>query len=243
MSNSERTFADRLGRARTMNESIKGFSPVYDPVEETIKKDIFAAFIDEVSQANLVASLHNGNYRTQAKERRDMITDIKTRALLVLSHFKSTKALADHVPVIKTKVYTLRGYRLPRKDIPTNPPPVEGEAQTEVPKTRSTGEQSYSDIYETFRALNALLETMGNYAPKNASISLMTLDTLAAALKDKIDEIDATDASLTTAIFTRKELFDGTDGLRERMLRVKQAVRSQYGSASLQFKAVKGIGL
>ena len=41
----------------------------------------------------------------------------------------------------------------------------------------------------------------------------------------------------------RAKLFDGTNGLRDKMTAVKNAVKAQYGQSSVEYGAVKGIKL
>lgn len=240
MANAETTFDDRWGRGETLIEAVKLFAPPYAPSDTNLTFANFTTFLQALKAKNILVLNKREDYTTSAGERFNMSEDIKQRALMIKSYFNSVKALKGYVKTITSAVNKIRNVKPPKKSVPT-PPSGPGGTTTPEAKKRNQGEQSFSEIATMFESLNSLLATIAGYTPGNNELKLLQLQTLATNFKLKNKDLGGLDKNITLLTNQRSDLYDGEDGLREKMKAIKEAVSSQYKPSSSEYKSIKGI--
>ena len=108
---------------------------------------------------------------------------------------------------------------------------------------RNSGGASFGDIALSFGKYVAALTQLTGYLPPDASIALAALSTAKTEM-DALNKLVAEkEVTLTNAQGTRRNLYEGENGLTNKMKAIKDAVKGQYGQSSPQFQSVKSIKL
>jgi len=239
MANSEQSYADRKARADLMVAQITAFSPTFAPSDTDLAPDPFGEFVESVGEQNGIVGAHLAAWQNVVQEREDLVKEMKKTATRVLAFLNSNAALAKRLPQAKRAADKLRGMH-PKK--PAAPEPPEGEPE---PKKRNKGDQSYMDIEGHFKALVTAVTGLTGYTPvpEENPITLANLNATLATYRAKNVDLGPLEIAWRDAARDRLELFDGKEGLREKMKAVKNATKAQYGQNSPEYAAVKGIAL
>ncbi|MEZ6110587.1 MAG: hypothetical protein R3C99_06190 [Pirellulaceae bacterium] len=231
------SFADRLGRARSMQAAIDSFSPAFDPADESLSATAFAAMLDELETMNAAVDQQLDQYKTGVDERKAMLKDLQLRAGRVLSLINSNQAWARYQRSVKSVVDKIRGNR------PKSPKPPSGSESAAQTKNRRTGQRSFAEMESHLNRLTATLQKIADYDPPAPELSIAELQSLHTALSTKNLAMVDLDQELSMKQRDRAAAYDGERGLREQMKAIKAAVRAQYGSRSSEHAAVSGIRL
>lgn len=233
MPNTERTFADRLGRAKLLLSAIEDFTPAFAPAAPDLRVAEFDVFVAALEAANDKTSDEKDTYSTQSASRAETVKQVKALALQAMSYVKSNPAWARHHATLKPTYDKLRGYRTARDVVPVEPPATAVEK-----KAIKSGQQSFADIEGLFGKFLKALGKVPGYAPPAAEITIPALTTLDTALSDLNEELAALSAALSITI---KERFDAFEQLTKKNLAIKAAALAQYGTSSAEYKSIKGI--
>lgn len=89
----------------------------------------------------------------------------------------------------------------------------------------------------------AIVKAWGSfyYAGSPGDISTAGLAAIATQLDGLNQLVAGKEQALASVRAPRKEAYDGGGGLKEKMLAIKEAARSQYGPKSPEFLRIKGI--
>lgn len=233
MANIESSYADRLQRGREIQAATAGFSPAFAPADADLQPATFGTFLNGLDLQNTAVAAALADWTTDAASRTAMVADIKARALRASSRVKSHSAWKLSVPAVKAAAENLRGYRTPKPKTPDDAPP---------PKTRQKGDQSYADIKGlTDKLVAALKKVTGYDSGSPGDISTAGLAAIATQLDGLNQLVAGKEQALASVRAPRKEAYDGGGGLKEKMLAIKEAARSQYGPKSPEFLRIKGI--
>ncbi len=237
MPNTEKTFADRLGRGSRLLSAVELFEPDFAPADVDLAPAAFGPYLDSLETANLAVGEALDVFRVAAGERVQFVRDLKPLTTRIINYVKSNKAWNKHLPSLKSVADKLRGFR--NKKVAPPGPGGDTEAQT---RARQTGEQSFADIAGLFSRLVGALEKIEGYAPPAAEISLASLEALATQMIQHNETVPNAEQDLKLLQKERLDLYnDPKMGLNARMKGVKAAVRSQYGQKSEMWAAVRGI--
>lgn len=232
---SENTYADRHGRGKLLNETVKQFNPVFNPFDVSLKTTAQDTFLDSlVAKNDLVNSLRS-DYTSSMQLRINLVKDLKTRSSMVRNFVESVVAYKVYWTALRNVVKKILHYKPPKASKKAGETPADAEK-------RNRGEQSYADIASLLKNLISLLEGIAGYAPVNPLLTIEELINLHTSLVAENTSMGSKAGKLDVAIVERKALFEGTGGLRDRMKATKAAVRAQYGNTSAEYLAVKGIG-
>ncbi len=185
------------------------------------------------------------NLKDLSDPRAASIKVIKERVSRAVSRVKSNRAWASKLPAVKMAADKLRGLKVPKSTAPA--PPADPDAP--VPKNRDRGGQSYRDIEGNLgKFIGALAKCAGYDTGAPPDIFSGAFSTLLATLKTANDAIPDKEVALQDAQIERLRIFeskkplpDGSASLRDRWVRIKQAVAAQYGRSSVEYALVKGI--
>ncbi len=234
MANRETSFADRLQRGRQLNAATLGFLPVFTPADLSLATADFDLFLTNLSDLNEEIAPAEAEWKVVVGTRKELVKTIKSDALRASSRVKSNGAWKLHLPAVKSAAEKLRGYRTPAVKLPDDAEPAT--------KTISQGNQGFADIKSLLDTLNATLTLVPAYntgAP--AGVGTPALKALATQLDSLNKEVAKKEKLHTGKRIPRKTAFDGTLGLREKMIAIKESVKSQYGSISPEYALVKTI--
>lgn len=234
MADSEKSYADRLQRARDLQAATATFSPVYTPVDLNLSPSSFMALITTVGNLNTAL---DGPQTALSDAVQARVTDAKTAKSLttqIVAYVKSNAAWKAKFARIKTLADKVRGFKPPRATPPPGPTPPK--------KPRDRGDGSYAEIAANFAALVTALNALGSYNPPDNAIKLTALTPLSTRLGTNNSTVATAEQEVSEAQRNRYTGYFGTGGLKERFAAVKQAVKGQYGQNSPQWAQVSGIG-
>jgi hypothetical protein len=240
MKNSERSFGDRLTRAREMQSITEKFNPPFDPAVQALQPANFATFLDLVETRNTLVANAGPAATAAIALHASLMATIKARTLRVVDYVSSNEAWDQFLPGVKQAANKVRNYSpsANKKETPDKP----GEPPAK-PKTK-TGQQSYGDIDHWFEKLIEAVKLVPNYKPSPGSnIELVQLTALLSDYRQANKDVATTGAALNSGQRSRKTSYDGPDSLITKMKATKKAVGAQYGRDSAEYAAVKGIKL
>lgn len=233
MPDSERSFADRMQRGRELHASSAGIVPPFAPADGQLAAQPFEDFLGQLDENNIAVAEAMADWQFTAAERSAVVAEIKARALRASSRVKSNATWKVFLPTVKTAADNLRGYSIPKPKPPADAPPS---------PVRQKGDQSYGDIKALADKLAAALKKVPDYdvgAPADINIAGFT------AIAQQLDGLNQLTAgkeqTLATARAIRKDSFDGEKGLKVKMIAIKEAIKSQYGTQSAAYLQAKVI--
>lgn len=240
---SEKSFADRLGRARSMQAIIAGFAPAFAPQDPNIQVGAFLSYCNGCEAANTAVSDAESAITNTTGDRSDAAAALKAKAGQVQDYVEANVAWKKFHKSIIDASRDVRGVSTPARKAPA---PAPGVVPTPVPPARSgaKSQQGYADIAKHFSKLVKAVGKITGYTATAGSglvVSELSVQELAyIALNSSVQDAEAT---LGEAQTTRSNFYDGEGGLKEKMKAIKKAASGQYGRGSDQAASVSGIGL
>ena len=240
MPNAELSFPDRLNRGRTMQAAIAGFTPVFAPGDANLSAGAFNSYLNGVEEANSAVSDSEPTATNAVTDRRTAAVAVQDTALRVKDHVASNVAWKKFAPTIGAASKLVRGTHLPKKPKPAS----DAGATPKKARMGAASQQGFADIAKNFGKLIAAVQKVTGYsAGATSGLTVAALTAQATAFGDLNQAVTNADADLAEKQRVRLDYYNGENGLRAKMKSIKLAVRSQYGSRSAQFAAVKGIKL
>ena len=232
----EQSARDRQTRAELLRDMTIGFAPPFNPSDTTLASGPFTTFLVSVNTSNNLIDTQEGSYKTTAKQRSDLATLLKKRATQIVGRLKSNSVWAGEYASAKQAADRLRGSRLYQPK-----PPTDANTPTQV-QTRNRGEQAYAEMAAHFeRLMNTATGAPGWSTGAPLEVTLATLTGLLNQIKALNTTLSTLDATLTTNREKRKILYYAPKGLQEKFQAIKDSIKGQYGQASAEYQAAKGI--
>lgn len=97
----ERSYADRLGRAQLMQGKIALFTPAFAPADTNLTAGNFAAYCNTVEAACDETAIALDAWRTVVKERQDLVKEMKAIKNAAKSQYGQTSQQYAQVKGIK----------------------------------------------------------------------------------------------------------------------------------------------
>lgn len=229
---SERTFGSRLLKAQEMATYIAGFAG-YDPPRPQESVVEFNLHIGSVITANTDETNAETAYRTAVSNRHKAFRInpncvFKTLALIngaVSSQYGKTNTNTVQIAAIIRKLRTTKLIKVPSS---ANAPAYQ----------LSQSEQSYGSITLTFNDIITTLNAFGDFAPSNVNLQVATLQTFSANLTTLNKAVPEKRSALKKIRDKRLTLYAE---LSDRATRIKEYVKSNYGTQSPEYALVKGL--
>jgi hypothetical protein len=231
MADSERSFADYVGKAKAEKEIVETLDPPFNSPNPDDDLVVFDLYTTNCQDKNVAVETSRLNYSNSAVKRNLIVKDVKHRAMRSMTNVKSVVAYKPFARGLEIAYRKLRRYKVPGTKKP-NPDA----------KKRNQGEQSFADIENLNKTFIAGLTAIPAYTHLDDTLKLPALNTLQTSLSTintTMAELDAAEKRLTAerhAMFYNK-----TTGLKARILSIKDAVKNQYGPDSTQYAALKSI--
>lgn len=240
---SEKSFADRLGRARSMHSFIDGFTPAFAPQDPNIAPSAFESYCNGCEGANNDVSEAESVLTTVTGERSDAAAALQAKAGQVQDYVEANVAWKKYHKSIIDASRAVRGISTPARKAPapapgTPPPPVKPA------RSGAKSQQGYADLSKHFaKLIKAVAKITGYAAAVGSGLQITELTAQETAYNALNSAVLDAEATLDEAQTTRTNFYDGEGGLKEKMKAIKKAVAGQYGRGSDQAAAVKGIAL
>jgi len=232
----EKSYADRVGRAELLQGTITGFGVPLIPSEPDNAIPVYEAYWQSCRTKNETIDSQAESFSVQTGQRVNHTKVMKSVVTRVQNHVLSVKALKDYWKTTK-----IAGQRITTFKPTKTKPPVEGETGTEK-KKRNKGELGYADISNNHKAFVSILTSMGGgYTPSSPDLTIATLTASRTTLDDFNKDIGVLAGALSVGRIQRVNMFDKENGLSDRMISLKKNVFSQYGGNSAEYLSVKGI--
>jgi hypothetical protein len=231
MSESERSYADKVGKAKYVKEASEGFTPAFNSPNPQDAPAVFGLYITSCEDKNVEIGKIRQNYTNGTVERKNIVKDVKTRAMRSMVNVKSVDAYKPYAKGLEIIYRKLRNYKVPG-----------GKKPSPDAKKRNKGEQSFADIENLYRTFLAGLTAIPAYSHLDDSLKLPALNALYTLYHDKnvaMAELNSTEKRVTAERYAM--FYDDTTGLSARMLSVKDAIKNQYGLTSPEYLSVKSI--
>ena len=232
----ETSFVDRHFRGESLRDHCVNFTPAYAPADTSLTVANFGTFLGQVGALNTEIGTLTGNYSTQAAARVTLVKTIKSTATRVAARLKSNAAWKSEEKSARLVLNKLRGVR------PQKPKtPAEGEPPTEV-KKRNSGEQAYAEVAALFEKFIGIATGAAGYATgAPVAIAPGALNGLLSSIKGANAFLCGLDAQIGPKQKKRQALYFDPGGFKEKFHGVKESVKSQYGTQSPEYSAVKGV--
>jgi hypothetical protein len=243
MANSERSFADRYGRAQTLHSLIAEFTPAFTPPDAKITPAGFGTYVASLSAANITLKEKEVAAVVEMANRRGMAEDLKETALRIKDYVTSNSEWAPWHDSVSRAADKVRGQVLSKRKTPAPEEEVEPETPPKPRRMGSRTQQGFHDIGGHFTGLVlAVKQVTGYTAGVDSGLQLLDLEAQDTAYDNVLEEAAKKEAAYTEGVRVRRTLYDHKEnGLNLRMKSIKKAVRSQYGVNSEQFLSVKAV--
>ncbi len=239
-STTESSFGAKLRRAQDLLTYIQGFTGYAPPRTQesatgfqTLLTSIIASNTSEINaqqQYKVAVDARQAAFKTNPVSITKLLPQIKGAAEAQYGK-KSTEASA-----INAIIKTMRASKLiispaaPSTD-PNNPT---------VEQTLSQSEKSYGSQTQYFNDLINTISQFTGYAPSNNNIKLPQLQTFSTSITTLNTAVAQKLQPLKTARATRTASYKD---LKDRVQRIKQYVKAQFGTNSNEYKLIKGISI
>lgn len=242
---SEKSFTDRIGRFTSLKDACETMSPTFLPVDTDIQIPAQDSLIAVLTTCCTLVNTGLTNLKDDSDARVALVKGIKERVTRALNRVGSNRAWASKLPNVKAAGDKVRGLKAPR----SAPPPAPTDPDAPVPKQRDRGGQSYRDIEGN---LGKFISALGKCAAYDtgapADITIVSLTAAKTSLKALNDSVSDKEVSLRDSQIDRLRIFeakkplpDGSASLRDRWVRIKKAVKAQYGTGSAEYALVAPI--
>jgi hypothetical protein len=230
-SKSQASFASRIARAEQLYQNINSFTG-YNPGTDELSSKTLKNLIADVTATHALHTTTQHDFAEAAKQREKIFTSnpdaVVKNMTLVKAHIKARHgARSQNYIDVNKLVIKMRG---------TKPTKVTKNA-TEV--IISNTEKSYGSQLQNFASIKELLTQLNSeYVPANNKITLENLRTQFEQANAINNEVTLKYGAFKPTIAKRQNLFKT---LLETASRIKEAVKSQYGMDSSEYKLIKGL--
>lgn len=237
-SKSEVTFGKKIANAQQVLTHVSTFSNFIAPDADTALP-VMTTLVNDLFITNGSVATNKAGYSAATAERQLHFTKDEFSLSKSLSPIMSTvrsklgrkgKQVSDLAGITRK----IRGVKLKKAEAPK-----EGESEEQSQTAISTSHGSYASRLQHFGDLVATLQTLGdNYVPVRNEYKLPQLKLKIDYLRTLNDNVTLAFGTLKTAIATRASQYQQ---LSIRIQQIKDAVKSQYGIKSVEYKLIKGL--
>jgi hypothetical protein len=230
-STTETTFGAKVANAETLLTNMGTFAN-YSPVRPEDSIANFKTFIKDLKLNNKSVATNQTIYSNAVDKRVKLFADDANSLSKTLS------------PIVSQVKARFGNTSKEAKDIATLIKKIRGEKTTKLKKDAdgefvSQSERSYGSQAQTFADIISTLTQYGaDYAPANTKIKVANLETQQTKLIDANTAVTTSFSNLKPVKDLRQKQYDE---LKDRADRIKQAVKSQYGLTSSEYKLIKGL--
>jgi hypothetical protein len=230
-STSQASFVARLSRAEQLFQHINSFAN-YTPSTNELSVTSLQNLIAQINQLQTLHTTTHFTFAEAAKERELVFT-------------KSPNAILKNITLIKAYIKSRKGASSQQFiDIDNLVTKMRGGKTIKITKNAteqiiSNSERSYGSQLQNFANIKELLNQFGtDYEPANNNITLGSINNQFDVAKALNNQVTNSFAQYKPTIAQRQNLFKT---LLEIASRIKENVKSQYGTNSPEYKLIKGL--
>ncbi len=237
-SKSEVTFGKKIANAQKVITHVSTFQNFLPPDENTSVTTMETS-IEQLRTTNNLVIAHKAGYSQAVAER---------QLHFVKDDFSLSKLLSPLMAALRSKfgrnakvVADLAGYTRKIRGVKLKKPdaPKEGQTEEQAQQTISVSHSSYDSKLQHFTDMVATIETLGtNFNPARNDLKLLQLKSKIAFLHSLNNNVSLRYGAFKASINNR---LNDYKQLSYRIQQVKDAVSSQYGIKSLEYKLIKGL--
>ncbi|MEI8201984.1 MAG: hypothetical protein WCH34_03170 [Bacteroidota bacterium] len=231
MAGSQRSFESRKQRFTNANEGIQGKSD-YDPNRDLIKKAILTAFIASLNVKDAAVLVKINDYREKARLRR-------------INCFREKGCLDNCLENRIRNAYAYVCAEFGRDSSPARiikaflamiaPVYVKKDPNSPDTKGKSPSEKSFGSLINKGKEIAAVLDDLGaDYNPSDPDISAASILALCELMDTYSKNIAKAEVAWSKAVSERKDLYDGPEGMTERIKIIKDYLASFPGGKKNQ---------
>lgn len=232
-STSEVGHAKNVANFHDLISFCQGYGGDYNPSKADLKIGSLQA-LETQAQADLAAVIPlRTAYNDAVNARVQAFNGLKPLSTRLMNALQATNATAEKVADAKTYNKKIQGKSSTQAPVAPDAPP---------PNTISTSQQSYDQLIQHFSGLVSVLQSEVSYAPNEAELQVLNLNSRIALMNQKNQEIsDAYTAVDNVRIIRNGTLYNVETGLVDRANEVKKYVKSIYGASSPQYSQVSAL--
>jgi hypothetical protein len=247
--NSEKGHAKNVANFSWLREEVEGFGIAYNPGPADIRLNNLLTVESDLKVAMEGLANALADHKDAINARQFAFEDLDKRCTRIIGEAIASGADKKILADLRHLVRKIRGKRakpIKEEEIPPPATPfVEGKAPESdpAPKVRKSASQaSYDYQKEHFVQMVSLIGKIPGYAPNEADMSMSGLEARALLLGNSTKLVYHTISEVEKAREIRDRLlYKSFVGAVELAVRVKNHVKSAFGHASNQFKAVAQI--
>ncbi len=231
-SQSEASYGARLRHAQQILSFIQTY-PTYAPPRQEESIANFAAFLQNITDTNTAETVYKQNYNTAVAARYALckIADnsiskslVPIRAVVLSQYGKNSVEFKQ----INTIVAKMRKGNILHT--------VAADKITPVKISQS--QQSYGSQSKLFSDIIATLSTLPNYNPSNPALQIVELQTVLDQTLTLSDSVSLNYARYIQTNSSRAQLYAE---LSDRIQRIKNYVKAQYGLDSVEYRFIRNL--
>lgn len=232
-SNSETGHAVNISNFKLMIDKCTAFGVPYNPSNTDLKIVNMTSLWTAGDAAHQTLTLAVQNGKNPINNREILFKPVNKLVTKTLNYFNSTKASKQVKKDAKGLGDKVRGFGVKVSKLADGTPD---------PNSVSTSHQGFVQRADTFKQLVSLFASDVNYTPNETELKVVTLTTLATAMKTANDNIGTIIAPIATARITRdKALYAEDKGMVDVAAACKGYVKAVFGATSPESKTVTGI--
>ncbi len=234
-STSEKTYGSKLANAKSVCVHLKSFAG-YQPPSPDHDAAALSAFINGIEADNKQLAENLTAYSAAVEARQQLYIKASDSVEKLMSpiakaissvYSKESKEMAD----VSRLTTGIRGDK-PKKSGKKDSIPEEDEV--------SQSHKSFGSMKQNFADLVSKLSKMDKYKPANKKITIDELNAKLLQLGQTNDDVTAAFGNLKK---DKEKRIENYDLLKEKVLRIKDAVSSQYNNNSPEYKLIKGLSV
>lgn len=231
MAPSQKSFETRFGRFYSGNELLQA-NPDYNPQNILITKPELNTFISDVSAKDEAVNLAYKNYRDKVKIRRE--NGFRDNENLENCLENRIRTIASYVGADIGR--TSASYKI-IKDFIKKIKPIYKKKDPEAPRGdgKSPSEKSFVALIGYGVQTTQIIKDLGAaYSPVNADIQVVAMQDFCTQMEKWTVQIVAAENIWAEAVRLRLELYDGNNGMSDRIVMIKDYLASFPGGKKNQ---------
>jgi hypothetical protein len=241
---SEQTFGKKLADAQTLVNHLQSFTGYLPPVPALSAAEV-QTLINNIIAANNDTATAWQDYSLAVEDRQQAFFKADNAVEKVVTPIVATIRAqfgkdAKETTDIARLTEKIRGPKY-QQSAAAAKQKVQAAANNEPAPAAaaSRSERSYGSITKSFSDMVAMLANLGTqYNPANPDIAVTALQQKIQTLNQLSAAVDSSSLTLKSKRVTRDDLY--TD-LKARLLKIKEAVKAQFGINSVEYKTIKGL--
>lgn len=228
---SQRSFETRFGRFYSANELLQS-NPDYSPMNALIQKVALSTFIDDIKAKDEAVNLAYTHYREKVKIRRENGFNGKDGLENCLEN--RIRAIASYIGAELGR--SSSAYKIIR-DFIKKINPVYKKKDAEAPRGAglSPSEQSFVALIGYGVQTTQIIQDLGaSYSPTNSDIRLEAMQNICSQMESWTKVIASAENAWAEAVRRRLELYDGKNGMADRIVMIKDYLASFPGGKKNQ---------